>query len=268
MTLQLDRPLVVLDTETTGTEDYDEIISIAVIRIDPGHAPEKSVSYIQPYGAIPPESTKVHGITDAMVANAPRFADLWQTDIRALVQGADVCAYNAAFDLGMIDRELARAALPKWDRSTVRILDPYVIFRTRLPHKLTGAVEYYLGDTTFGERAHQADADAQAAFDVLMAQMKRYGFESFEAAAQASIETKDDRYLDSGRWFTSRFGVPHFAKGKNKGRPIDKDPGYLDWMMRQSDLSEDTRAIVEDAYKATRKPTPALSGFGSRGSYR
>lgn len=244
--LNLDRPLVVIDTETTGVEtDMDRIVQIAVIRIDdPKRIPTQFCCYIDPGVPIPPEATAVHGITDDMVRGQLSFSQVWGQHVAALVEGADVCAYNARFDLAMIDRELRNAGL-KWDRSKVRIIDPMVIFRQRVPHTLEGALVYYC-DAIHGS-AHDALQDAKATLDVLAAQMANYDLETIEDAAKASTPPADDRFCDSGRKFYWRFHRPHHATGKYRGKPIEHDLSYLDWMVGPkgiADMPKDTRDLI------------------------
>src|SRR5690554_572278 len=143
MTLQLDRPLVVLDTETTGVDpEIDRIVQIGIVLVSRDHERQEWEFYIDPEEPIPPEATEIHGISDVIVQGKPPFVQIWPL-IAEIIDGADIVAYNARFDLAMIDAELKRAALPKWDRSGVRVIDPLVIFRARHPHTLEGACKEY-----------------------------------------------------------------------------------------------------------------------------
>lgn len=73
MNIQLVRPLAVLDLETTGTNlATDRIVEIAVVRINTDGTKTIKRKLINPEMKIPEASTKVHGITDEMVKDAPR----------------------------------------------------------------------------------------------------------------------------------------------------------------------------------------------------
>jgi DNA polymerase-3 subunit epsilon len=258
MTLQLTRPLVVLDTETTGLEPgIDRIVQIGIVRVEAGRDPGRYKYLVNPGVPIPPEATAIHGITDEMVKDERAFAYLWPMLLRVGIDGADLCAYNARFDLAMIDAELSRAALT-WDRSGVRIIDPMMIFRARHPHTLEGACkEYGVGNL---DDAHDALADASATLAVLGRMLARYDM-SIEEAADQSVQPPDDRYCDSGRKFAWRFHRPVHAQGKHRGKPIDCDLGYLEWMLRGiQDLPADTRALIEQVMEGdvpTNQPNPA-----------
>ena len=92
-----DRPLY-LDTETTGLDARAEIVEIALIDHDGSVLLD---SLVKPTRRIPWDATKVHHISDAMVADAPTWAELWP-QVQALLNGRRVGIYNAEFDLRMI----------------------------------------------------------------------------------------------------------------------------------------------------------------------
>ena len=92
-----DRPLY-LDTETTGLDPRAEIVEIALIDHDGTVLLD---TLVKPTRRIPWDATRVHNITDAMVANAPTWAELWP-QIQPLLSGRRVGIYNAEFDLRMI----------------------------------------------------------------------------------------------------------------------------------------------------------------------
>jgi DNA polymerase-3 subunit epsilon len=260
MTLQLTRPLVVIDTETTGTDPQtDRIVQIGLVRIEPA-APENlgEWSYlVDPGEPIPPEAIHVHGISDDDVYGQRRFRDVWSL-VDGVLYGADLCAYNARFDLAMIDAEVRRAGLPAWDRSTTLVLDPMVIFHRRHPRDLAGALKHYCGRSH--THAHDALADCRATLDVLRAQMTAEDLPTMQHLYAVSLPEADDRYCDSGRKFAWRFHRPVHAQGKHRGKPIDCDLGYLNWMIGPrgiADLPPDTRALIERAlagHVPTREP--------------
>jgi DNA polymerase-3 subunit epsilon len=94
-----DRPLF-LDTETTGLDKRAEIVEIALIEHDGSVALD---SLVKPTRHIPYDATRVHNISNEMVADAPTWAELWP-QVQALLNGRRVGIYNADFDLRMIQQ--------------------------------------------------------------------------------------------------------------------------------------------------------------------
>lgn len=95
---------VVLDTETTGLGPDAEIIEIAVL--DPHGAPLLD-TLVRPLGPIPPDATRVHGITDADVVDAPPFPEV-SARLAHLLAGRTALIYNAAYDLRLLRQTVAR----------------------------------------------------------------------------------------------------------------------------------------------------------------
>jgi DNA polymerase-3 subunit epsilon len=99
---------VVLDTETTGL-NRGEIVQIAIIDSS-GNA--LLDSYVKPVRPIPADATRIHRITDEMVASAPIWAELTVT-IQSLLSGRDLVVYNAVYDRKMMHQTAEAAGLPK-----------------------------------------------------------------------------------------------------------------------------------------------------------
>lgn len=89
---------VYLDTETTGTKNNDTVIEVAVIDHDGSVLVD---SLVRPGKKIPPDASRIHGITDADVQDAPAWGDVWP-EVKAAIQGRNVGLYNQDFDLRLI----------------------------------------------------------------------------------------------------------------------------------------------------------------------
>lgn len=101
-----DTPVAVIDFETTGlSPGADRVVEVSVARIDPGEAPRLVFdSLVNPDR--PLAATHIHRITDADVAQAPRFQDI-AGELVAAVQGCVIAAYNVYFDIKFLDFELS-----------------------------------------------------------------------------------------------------------------------------------------------------------------
>lgn len=117
-----------------------------------------------PGAPIPKEASRVHGITDAMVAGQPRERELVR-DLHCLlaseVGGGRVCAYNAAFDLTVLRYALMRAGFQPGEHLTTQVLDPMLAAEDRFGRwlKLADLHERLLG--TRPEVSHDAGADVE-----------------------------------------------------------------------------------------------------------
>ena len=110
--LVFDRPLAILDLETTGSDPKnDRIVEISILKLVPGAEPDHRTRRGNPGIHIPAEATEIHGIRDEDVADLPPFRAR-AIGIRAFLDGCDLCGYNLRrFDLRLIANEYQRASL-------------------------------------------------------------------------------------------------------------------------------------------------------------
>lgn len=99
---------VYLDTETTGVTRSDEIIEISIIDHD---GTELFTRLVKPTQPIPRDAERIHGISNQMVANAQAWPIVWP-QIRAILFGRTIAAYNAEFDLRMLKQSHQKYNLP------------------------------------------------------------------------------------------------------------------------------------------------------------
>ena len=125
--------LAVLDTETTAPDpEVARIVTICTGLVGGGEPSQVVQTLVSPGVPIPAEATAVHGVTDEMAAAgmepgaAAELAVKWLADVWAC--GLPVVAYNAAYDLTVIDRE-ARRHLGYGVDVTGPVVDPFVIDR-------------------------------------------------------------------------------------------------------------------------------------------
>ena len=95
---------VVLDTETTGTSETDEIIQIAILSCDGTLLLD---TLVRPTQRIPFESTAIHGIIDDDVRTAPTFPTV-NEKVQSVIEGKTIVIYNAQFDVRLIQQSLAK----------------------------------------------------------------------------------------------------------------------------------------------------------------
>ncbi|MDD7437705.1 MAG: 3'-5' exonuclease [Bacteroidales bacterium] len=244
--LSLKRPIVFFDLETTGLDvAKDRIIEIALLKVYPDGLEESFHTLVHPGIPIPPESSAVHGITDELVADKPRFAEVGKR-IAAFIENCDLGGYNCnRFDVPLLAEELQRAGIPV-DFSSRRVVDVQVIYYKKEPRTLSAAYKYYVNKELEG--AHSADADTRATYEVLLGQLGMYDDLPSDVEALDAY-TKQGNNVDlGGRMVYDTNGVPCFNFGKYKGMPVEevllRDKGYFDWIM-QGDFPMDTKMHLQ-----------------------
>lgn len=108
---------VFIDTETTGLDSRSEIIEIVVVDSDGSTLLN---TMVKPRSPIPQDATRIHGITDEMVSNAPRWIILWE-QVRGLFFNQTLAIYNAEFDLRMIEQTNRLNGIPSWRPGSVPV---------------------------------------------------------------------------------------------------------------------------------------------------
>lgn len=163
-----DLPLAVLDVETTGLDaEEDRVTEVAIIRFEQGEVVETYGELVNPQMPIPEESTKITGISDDDVKDAPTFAEI-ADDVHQRLQDVGIVAYNLSFDRGFLKNELARCGLDWPDEAPT--FDPLIFARQFFKDKRRknlGAICELLGIEL--KEAHRATNDARVTGHVLYA---------------------------------------------------------------------------------------------------
>lgn len=178
---------IVLDTETTGLEPAEghRIIEIGCVElVNRRHTGRSFHQYLQPDRAIDAGAVEVHGITDAFLADKPRFADVVE-DFLEFVRDAELVIHNAPFDVGFLDHELnllgaERGAIGGY----CRVLDTLALARRLHPgqkNNLDALCKRYAVDNSRRE-LHGALLDAEILADVYLAMTGGQGSLSLEGA--------------------------------------------------------------------------------------
>ncbi|MGI6479484.1 MAG: exonuclease domain-containing protein [Salinivirgaceae bacterium] len=246
MEINIRRPLVFFDLETTGVDvSNDRIVEIAMLKISPGGKEDVFQKRINPEMPIPPQASEIHGIYDKDVENAPRFKEVAK-EVAQFIEGCDLAGYNSnKFDIPLLAEELLRAGVD-FDLRRSKFVDVQNIFHKMEKRTLSAAYKFYCNQEL--ENAHSALADARATYEILKAQLDMYqnvpyddgrGNKSFEvvndipALSKFSAQNKNVDF--AGYIVYDDKGVPVMNFGKHKGRSVsevfDTDPGYYGWIL-------------------------------------
>lgn len=249
MELNLNRPLVFFDLETTGVDvAVDRIVEISLLKLFPDTSSRIRTHRINPTIPIPVKATRIHGITDEMVRDKPTFKEI-AGDLAAFIDNCDLGGYNIIkFDVPLLAEELLRAGID-FEMRNRRIIDVQNIFHKMEPRTLKAAYMFYCNQDLTD--AHSAEADNMATYEVLKAQLEKYkdnpytdpdGHTSFpiknnvEALSQFSYYSRNADL--AGHIIMNDKEKEVFNFGKYKGRPVEDifriEPQYYDWMMKSA----------------------------------
>ena len=232
MELKLNRPICFFDLETTGIDvAKDRIVEIAILKVFPNGNKESKTWLVNPNIPIPPQSTAVHGITNEKVANEPTFAQL-SSQIYSMIKDSDLAGFNSdRFDIPLLAEELLRADVD-FDMKNRVSVDVQTIFHKKEERTLSAAYKFYCNQTL--ENAHSAEADTNATYEILKAQLERYDDLDNDMKSLSEFTTRKKSVDFAGFIALNDKGQEIFTFGKHKGALVDdvleKEPGYFGWI--------------------------------------
>jgi Exonuclease len=143
--IALERPLAVIDLETTGIDTkIDRIIEVSVLKLLPGGGHDHRTRRVNPGVPIPAEATQVHGITDDDVADCPTFRAI-APGLARFLEGCDLAGFNILkYDLRLLAAEYNRAGVG-FSIAGRKVIDACHIFHQRERRDLTAAYRFYCG---------------------------------------------------------------------------------------------------------------------------
>ncbi|MAC95626.1 MAG: DNA polymerase III subunit epsilon [Flavobacteriales bacterium] len=234
MKLQLKRPIVFFDLETTGTDvAKDRIVEISILKLHPDGKKEVKTRRVNPEMPIPVGSSEIHGIYDEDVKDEPTFAALAKS-LAQFIGNSDLAGYNSnKFDVPLLMEEFLRVDVD-FDLESRKLVDVQNIFHKMEQRTLVAAYKFYCGKDLVD--AHSAEADIKATYEVLESQIERYEELENDVDFLADFSKRNDTADLMGRIVFNEEGVEVFNFGKHKGKPVkevlEKEPSYYDWMMK------------------------------------
>ena len=183
---------IVLDTETTGLEPEQghRIIEIGCVELVERRLTGNNFHvYLQPDREIDAAAVEVHGITNAFLADKPRFADVVD-DLMTYLRGAELVIHNAPFDVGFLDAELARTSVSGVIVDHCAVLDTLQMARKKHPgqrNSLDALCGRYDVDNSRRDK-HGALLDAEILADVYLAMTGGQTLLSLDAEQQQDAD--------------------------------------------------------------------------------
>ena len=246
MQLKLTRPIAFFDLETTGVNvASDRIVELSILKISPDGSKEVKTKRINPTIPIPVQSSLIHGIYDNDIANEPTFKSIAKS-LSIFLNDCDLAGYNSnKFDVPILVEEFMRAEVD-FEIKGRKLVDVQNIFHQMEQRTLKAAYKFYCGKDIIN--AHSAQADIEATYEVLLAQLDKYeNVEIEDKAGKKLIPVVNNvdalhqfTYLTknvdlAGRIIFNDKGVEFFNFGKHTGKAVEDvlktEPSYYSWMM-------------------------------------
>ena len=273
MKLNLIKPLVIFDLETTGLDLVkDRIIQISYIKVNPDGSEERGNELVNPEKPIEPIITQLTGISNDDVKDKPTFKQLGAI-LADKFTGCDFAGFNSNhFDIPLLAEEFLRAGID-FDFSKSKMIDAQTIFHKMERRNLAAAYKFYCGRKMEEDfEAHRADQDTEATYRVLMGELDKYAPGANEDPDKV-LENDMQKLADFSRTnnnvdFAGRIvwgevkdrngntvldeeGNPKLTEvfnfGKHKGIPVADvlhiDPGYYSWILA-GDFTYNTKQVL------------------------
>ncbi len=233
MQLNLTKPICFFDLETTGVNiTTDRIVEISILKVHPNGKEERKTWRVNPEMPIPNEVTAIHGISDEDVADKPTFKELAR-EVYAMIKDSDLGGFNSnRFDIPLLAEEMLRADVD-FDMKNRQAIDVQTIFHKMEQRTLSAAYKFYCDKNL--DDAHSAEADTNATYEVLKAQIEKYDGLENDTKFLAEFSSRKKFADFAGFLVFNKNGEECFSFGKHKGKLVtevlEKEPGYFGWLL-------------------------------------
>lgn len=244
--LNLDKPLVVFDTETTGMGiSVDKIIKLAYIKIYADGKIKKDVFFLDPEIRINTEAIAIHGIRNRQVIGQPTFKERAQ-EIWEIFYGCFYSGFNIInFDLPILRREFVRIGMD-FNYDAKQIIDTKELFQYMEPQTISMAYAYYCGKEY--KEARDISLQVEISTEILIKQLEKYAVARNWDFINRIHQPKNNNHVDSTSKFYWVSGEAYFAFSKYIHRSVaeiaKKDLNFLLWMI-DADFGEDAKNIIK-----------------------
>lgn len=273
MKLNLQKPLVIFDLETTGLDLVkDRIIQISYIKVYPDGKETRGNEIINPEKPISADITALTGFSNEDVKDKPTFKNI-ASKLNEEFKGCDFAGFNSNhFDIPLLAEEFLRAGID-FDFSKCRLIDIQTIFHKMERRNLAAAYKFYCGRNMEDDfEAHRADQDTEATYRVLLGQLDKYNPET-EPEVERQLKndmgfladfSKQNNNVDfagrivwaelkdkNGNTIKDKEGNPVLTEvfnfGKHKGESVADvlkyDSGYYSWILG-GDFTYNTKQVL------------------------
>ena len=261
MNLNLERPLLFFDIESTGLNiAVDGIAELSFVKILPDGEQRIKTWKLCPWNYVArcqqpmnPSASEVNGLKDEDLAGCPKFHEVVD-EVVDWLKDSDLAGFNSTkFDLPMLAEEIERVRLflnknIDLNLHEKKMVDVQTIYHAMEPRNLRAAYRFYCGGQDF-ENAHTAEADTLATYEVLKGQLDRYPEQlknNVDFLANFAGRPKTVDY--AGRLLYGKDGEAVISFGKHKGKTAREvyrtEPSYFAWI-QNGEFTLDTKRQFE-----------------------
>lgn len=234
MGLELKKPIVFFDLETTGVDvAKDRIVEISILKLHPDGKKDIKTRRVNPEMPIPVDSSEIHGIYDDDVKDEPTFKAMAKS-LATFIGNSDLAGFNSnRFDVPLLVEEFLRVGVD-FDVENRSLVDVQNIFHKMEQRTLVAAYKFYCDKSL--ENAHSAEADNIATYEVLEAQIEKYDELENNVSFLSEFSRRTNNADLMGRIVFNEDNVEVFNFGKHKGTSVaqvlERDSSYYNWMMK------------------------------------
>jgi len=260
MKLKLEKPIVFFDLETTGINiGTDKIVEIAILKVFPNGNKESKTWLVNPEIEIPKEASDIHGITNEQVVTEPTFKEL-APQINELIADCDLAGFNSnRFDIPLLAEELMRVGID-FNMTNRKAIDVQVIFHKKEQRTLSAGYQFYCGKELEG--AHGAEADTNATYEILLAQLEKYDDIGTSVDDLSAFSSHGKRADFAGFILFNDDDQEIFSFGKYKNRTVEEvfkeNPGYNNWI-QNADFPLFTKKVLREIKERMSEPKSTMT---------
>lgn len=260
MKLKLKKPIVFFDLETTGINiGTDKIVEISILKVFPNGNKESKTWLVNPEIEIPKEASDIHGITNEQVVTEPTFKEL-APQINELIADCDLAGFNSnRFDIPLLAEELMRVGID-FNMNNRKAIDVQVIFHKKEQRTLSAGYQFYCGKELEG--AHGAEADTNATYEILLAQLEKYDDIGTSVDDLSAFSSHGKRADFAGFILFNDDDQEIFSFGKYKNRTVEEvfkeNPGYNNWM-QNADFPLFTKKVLREIKERMSEPKSTMT---------
>lgn len=227
--------IVIFDCETTGTDRMQDQIIELCIQHGLDEDALNQTWRIKPTVPIHPGAQAVHGISMADLEGCPPFTEIADAILAVFAEADVIVGYNIAFDIEMLQAELARAGRPPLDFQGKQIVDAFRLWQQCEPRSLQHAHQRFVGNGFAA--AHSASADVAATGRVLAGMLRAFNLDGQDWTQIANVcDPGRASWVGPSRHLRWEGEAIIFGFGKHSGAALHEiaggpDRGFLRWIL-------------------------------------